>query len=310
MHFVKTDIRLLINDALTLQKRNGNPYQYKDRFAVIYDNKTKNEKTSIPAYPTIDKVNAYTNWNLFGKDQDTISSKMNVASYVHMFCSDVDDILKYKLYNEKTKTIHRDKWGNIHPYYSWQLFNEASIMDLPFFLNLKDHIKYCPFFRSIQTLAIVKLNDVDDEPIDERYILDQTRELSNWEKLKALLTRNHDISKARYLVYYRTVGIDSTEIKIIFSENVEFSSFSGGGNPSVERDRVIMKFAGDQKTETIFTNQFHVRFLESQNAQDLRVLFLSTLLAFLLACWLKLSVDYLLTWYSKALKLIRNRSHE
>ena len=304
-HYVLADIRLTLNDAFTLQDRNDNPYQYNDRFAIVYETAAKKAKTSIPKYPTPDRVNQYLNDKLFGEGRDTISHKMNLSTYIHMFCSDVDEIMNNKPTNKWDRYIHKDEDGKKHPYYFWEIYNEASIYSLQFYNELLPHLKYVPFFRDIQTLVQLKMVDSDDEPIDERSNLEQNRELSNWEKLKILLSRNHDVSKARYLVFYQTTGVDTTSLNIIFNENVEFSGFSGGGNPVAKRDRVTMSFVGDQTSDdNILTNTFHVRFLESQNAQDLRIMILTTLLAFSLVCLLKITIEYLLKWYSKLRKQI------
>ena len=302
-HFVFTDIRLHINDAFALQSRNDNPYHFKDKFAVKYDNRPKKANTTLPQFPYPSEVNNYILSDLFGEGRDSISKQMNLIAYAHLFCGDVDDILNFKHVNEKDRTFNEDESGKKHPYYYWHLHNDSIIYYLPFYKKLISHLQYVPFLRDIQYSLSIKMSDSDDKPTDERFILEQERKLTNWEKLKLLFSRNHDVSKARYLVFYQMSGIDSTSIKIIFNENVEFSAFGGGGEPTVERDRVIYSFNGDQiSPNSIYASQFHVRFLESQNAQNLRMLLLTTLLAFSLASLLKISVDYVLKIYSKITK--------
>ena len=299
-HYVVADIRLLLNDAFPLQKRNENPYIFRDRFCTIYVNGVKNENCSKPDYPTSNKVNHYMNRQLFGIGLDTISGKMNLSTYIHFFSSDVDEILNNMQINEMDFELHEDDNKEKHPYYCWTIFNDPSVRGLPYFQDLLHHIQTVEFFRDIQAHAEIIISDEDDKPMDQRFVLEQNSGLSNWQKLKVLFTRNHDISKARYMVFYRISGIDSTSLQLIFNESVEFSDFSGGGKqPVVKRDRVVYRFEGDQTSDHILASIFHVHFLESQNAQDLRVLLLTTMLAFLMACFLKISIDLILRCFSK-----------
>lgn len=239
------------------------------------------------------------NRQLFGIGLDTITGKMNLSTYIHFFSSDVDEILNNMQINEMDFEVHEDDNKEKHPYYCWTILNDPSVRGLPYFQELFHHIETVEFYRDIQVHAEIIISDKDDKPMDNRLVLEQNSGLSNWEKVKILLTRNHDISKARYLVLYRITGIDYTSLQFIFNESVEFSEFSGGGKPVVKRDRVVYHFEGDQTSDHIFATIFHVHFLESQNAQDLRVLLLTTLLAFSMACFFKISIDLILRCFPK-----------
>lgn len=317
MHFVTADIEICTRDAFSLSEVEEEPYLIYHSCAFRFERRKKLDGVTLAEPLTSEELSKVLGFQGVFTDE-TVPPKgkydgkrlTNVGVFAHAFTAAASGKIIYQPLELREVVQEVDGFRS----YQYQSLGIADLdlLQAPAFRMCKQRLSN-PYFEEeagelIPTLVQMASDSLASSAFIANYVETEKecRIKRFWEKLKRFF-EPHNLAVSNYAVYCVTDGVDSIHLRFSTIENAEFSMGTKSGF-EIGRNYVAKAWDGDTADAegVSMLIEMTARFQESENTQQVRMFFITTLCAASFGFFMKYLIGYFFQLLRFIHKIVRN----
>lgn len=316
-HFVTADINISTRDAFSLNEEEEEPYLIYHSCAFRFE-----ERKKVPGITLAGKISPQIldrTWGSQGVFTDKANPNKkqydggritNMGIFAHAFTSSSSNKIEHQ------PLEFRENIQNIDGKKSYQYYllgiADTSLLKLPAFRLCRERLPN-PYFEEknggiVPTLIQMATDSLSSSVFIANYVkAEKDNKIKRlWENMTRFF-KPHNLSVSNYAFYCISDGVDSIHIKFSTTENSEFS-LGTKTRTEIGRNYVAESWTGDTINTKGVSKLIHttVRFQESENSQQVRLFFITTVCAASFGFFLKYLIIFIFYFLRITPKLFDN----
>jgi len=298
-HFVSAEVELQMYDGFVIYENNDQNHKMTRSCTFKYSKRKKNPGVNTASDFTLKRINDYLGAPLVSATSENnkipLENVGNVSVFCHSFNTGSEQLINECPLQFDSKSIAYTN-GAQHIVYYIRAFDDDKVLESPDYQYLKQRIPR-PFYekksgRLIHSYACIISDSTNHEATLGHSIDNDDSWLEKVYYQFRQIIKCHDLSRCNYVITTISHGVDVVNLRFVLHENAELIS----GVAKVGKNYIEVSYPGDAITKeganflTLTAN-----LLESENAQMIRMFFITTLCAACFGFFLKYLIQILMS---------------
>jgi len=298
-HFVSAEVELQMYDGFVIYDNKDNKHKMTRSCTFRYGKRKKNPGVNTASDFTLKRINDYIGAPLVSDTDENnkipLKDVGNVSVFCHSFNSGSEQLIEGCPLQFDSEDIAYTS-GTQHTVYYIRAFDDDNVLESPDYQYLKKRIPR-PFYEKESGRLIHSYVCLISDSTNHEATLGHSVDNDNSWLEKAYyqfrqIIKCHDLSRCNYIISTISHGVDVVNLRFALHENAEIIS----GIAKVGKNYVEVSYQGDSDAkEGANFITFTAILLESENAQMIRMFFITTLCAACFGFFMKYLIQILMS---------------